>query len=69
MSIKLYALLITLFYLGRGDGNWPNGNGGGRMGLVVKEDIVFLVLLCMRYLLLMQLNIIFKKQGINQLKR
>ena len=43
--------------------NWGHGDGGGGMGLVVKEDIACLALFCITgitntrvYLFLMQLN-------------
>lgn len=50
--------------------NWGRGDGGGGMGLVVKEDIVCLALLCIigiintirMYLFLMQLNVIYFQQ-------
>lgn len=42
--------------------NWGHGDGGGGMGLVVKEDIACLALFCITgiirvYLFLMQLNV------------
>lgn len=44
-----------MFYLERGEWNWGSGDGGGRLGLVVKEDIIIFGII-MYKILIVQLN-------------